>query len=57
MYGGGSEAMEKPLPDPVPSAASKEVAEQFRSFVDPDDVAPHVSSPTPLPSIPDPILP
>jgi len=31
--------MEKPLPEPAPSAAAEEVAERFRSLVDPDDVA------------------
>jgi len=31
--------MEKPLPEPAPSAAAQEVAEWFRSLVDPDDVA------------------
>jgi len=37
--GGGGEAMEKPLPEPAPSAAAEEVAERFRSLVDLDDVA------------------
>ncbi|NP_001143377.1 uncharacterized LOC100276011 [Zea mays] len=31
--------MEEPLPKPAPSAAAEEVAERFRSLVDPDDVA------------------
>jgi len=33
--------MEKPLPEPIPSAAGSRGggAEQFRSLVDPDDVA------------------
>jgi len=31
--------MEKPLPEPAPSAATQEVAGQFRSLIDPDDVA------------------
>jgi len=30
--------MEKPLLEPAPSAATQEVAERFRSLVDPDDV-------------------